>query len=341
MHAHVASVLKNSFNKTFSEEMLHRLVSYGITTIRNPEGPIEQSVNLKKDINSEILEGPQIFTDGRLLNSPLISIPFVEKKINSTSDVIEEINYQSKAGVDFIKLYVGLTPELVKEAISKAHSLGIKVIGHLYLTSWTYAANSDIDFLTYGVPLSPYLLSDKNREIFEKYGDGPYAHIFWLRLVDINDEEINQMIDSIVKNNVYVDPTLSIYEEMLKNASSNDKNILFKILQLTKKMYDRGVKLLTGTDIPNFNLVAGKSLHHELELLANAGIPISEVIQIATKNGAESMEISNFTGTIEKGKQAYMLVLLSNPVENISNTQNTQVIINDGKIIDKNKLLLE
>ena len=34
------------------------------------------------------------------------------------------------------------------------------------------------------------------------------------------------------------------------------------------------------------------------------------------------MGISNFTGTIEKGKQADMLVLLSNPIENISNTQN-------------------
>jgi hypothetical protein len=32
---------------------------------------------------------------------------------------------------------VGLTPELVQAAISEAHSNGIKVIGHLYLTSWS------------------------------------------------------------------------------------------------------------------------------------------------------------------------------------------------------------
>ena len=44
------------------------------------------------------------------------------------------------------------------------------------------------------------------------------------------------MIDSLVKNNVYVDPTLSIYEAMLKDSSSsNDKNVWSKILQLTKK----------------------------------------------------------------------------------------------------------
>ena len=86
-------------------------------------------------------------------------------------------------------------------------------------------------------------------------------------------------------------------------------------------MHDAGVKLMSGTDIPNFGLVAGKSLHRELELLEDSGISASEVIRIATRNGAESLGILNNTGTIEKGKQADMLVLLSNPLENISNTK--------------------
>src|SRR5688500_18229914 len=104
-------------------------------------------------------------------------------------------------------------------------------------------------------------------------------------------------------------------------------------------MHDNGVKLLTGTDIPNFDLVPGKSLHHELELLANAGIPTSDVIQIATKNGAEALRILNSTGTIEEGKQADMVVLSSNPIKNISNTKNIYMIINNGKIIDRINLL--
>ena len=45
------------------------------------------------------------------------------------------------------------------------------------------------------------------------------------------------MIDSLVKNNVDVDPTLSIYEAKLKDSSSsNDKNVWSKILQLTKNV---------------------------------------------------------------------------------------------------------
>jgi imidazolonepropionase-like amidohydrolase len=339
MHAHVAGVVKNSFNQTFSEETLHRLLAYGITTIRNPGGPTDQSVGLRNNVSLERIIGPQIFTAGSLLNSPVIPIPFVEKKVNSVLDINKEITNQADIGVDFVKLYVGLTPELVREAIDKAHSLGLGVIGHLYLTSWNDAANNNIDFLTHGVPVDPYLLSAQNRESFMEEGRGPFEHFHWLRLVNINGNEITEMIDSLVENNVFVDPTLSVYESMIKDNPAYAKNIWTKVLGLTKKMHDNGVKLLTGTDIPNFDLVPGKSLHHELQLLADAGIPTSDIIQIATKNGAEALEIANSTGTIEEGKQADMVVLSSNPIENISNTKNIDMIINNGKIIDRISLL--
>ncbi len=196
----------------------------------------------------------------------------------------------------------------------------------------------NIDFLTHGVPVNPYLLSPEDRKIFERNGDNPFDHVLWLELVDIDGKEIDEMIESLVKNNVYVDPTLSIYEAMLKD-NLNEQSIWPKVLQLTKKMYDKGVKILSGTDIPNFELVPGKSLHNELELLVDAGIPSPEVLKIATRNGAESMGLLNQTGTIEKGKQADILVLQSNPIEDISNTQDISMVISDGEIIDRNKTL--
>ncbi|HSA74803.1 MAG TPA: amidohydrolase family protein [Candidatus Nitrosocosmicus sp.] len=339
MHAHVAGVKKNSFNQTHSEEILHKLLAFGITTIRNPGGPTDQSVGLKNNVSSENIIGPQIFTAGTLLNSHNISIPFVETKVNSVSEVNEEISNQAKSGIDFIKLYVGLTPDLVKEAINKAHSLGLKVIGHLYLTNWKDAANYNIDFLTHGVPVNPYLLSSQNREIFIEYGEGPFDHFLWLELVEINSNEINEMIESLVKNNVYVDPTLSVYESMTKDNPASGQHLWPKVLQLTKKMHDSGVKLLAGTDIPNFNLAPGQSLHHELELLENAGIPIPHIIQIATKNAAESLGISNSTGTIEEGKQADLLVLSSNPLKNISSIKDIEMIVNNGKVVNRTSLL--
>ncbi|MGA7601608.1 MAG: amidohydrolase family protein, partial [Nitrososphaeraceae archaeon] len=141
MHAHVANVLKNSYNQSESEDMLSMLLAYGITTIRNTGGPTEQSVALKKNISEGKIMGPQIFTAGQLLNTPEIHVPFVEKQVVTEQDVRQEVRNQIEAGVDYVKMYVGLTPKLAQAAIHEAHSNGTKVIGHLYLTSWTDAAN--------------------------------------------------------------------------------------------------------------------------------------------------------------------------------------------------------
>jgi imidazolonepropionase-like amidohydrolase len=225
---------------------------------------------------------------------------------------------------------VGLTPELVKAAIHEAHSNEKKVIGHLYLTSWTDAANlgvednktaaNHIDFHTHGIPVSPYLLSEADRQRFMAAGDHPFNHFLWLDLVDLNGPEINEMINAVASSSIPVDPTLGIYEAMVKGEPQY-QYLWPKVLQLTKMMYNKGVPILSGTDLPNFDLVPGASLHHELKLLVEAGIPPIEVIKIATSNGARALHIEEETGTIEPGKQADMIVLSENPLDDVSNTR--------------------
>jgi imidazolonepropionase-like amidohydrolase len=342
MHAHVASVLKNSYNQTKSENMLNMLLANGITTIRNPGGPTEQSVALKKNVTTGKIKGPMIFTAGRLINDPQIPIPFVEKQVKTEQEVRQEVRLQAAVGVDYIKLYVGLTPNLVRAAIDQAHYNGIKVIGHLYLTSWTAAANLGIDALTHGVPVSPYLLSKDKQRIFIENRLGPFDHFLWLNLVNLNNSnstEINEIIKSLVTHKVPIDPTLDIYEAMLKD-NKKDQYLWPKVLRLTKMMYDNGVEVLSGTDIPNFGLVPGESLHHELELLVEAGISPLDVIKIAAGNGADALGILDKVGTIEHGKEADMIVLAANPIDNINNTKKIEAIIDDGKLIDREKILL-
>ena len=337
MHAHVAGVRKNSYDQGTSEDMLRMLLNYGVTTIRNPGGPTNKTVQLREEVLNENLSGPEIFTAGRLLNTPEFPIPFVEKQVTSEEEVRKEVRRQAAAGVDYIKLYVGLKPDLVKAAIEEAHSQGIKVIGHLYLTSWTDAANLGIDFLTHGVPVSPFLLPEDEQRIFNLTGGGPFDHSLWLDLVDLNGTEIRNMIDSLVQNHIPIDPTLSIYEAIFKHGIQDPQNEQRwnTVLQLTKMMHDSGIKILSGTDIPNFDLVAGESLHHELELLVEAGINTSDVIKIATKNGAEALDLINQTGTIEPGKEADILILSANPVTDIENTKQIDAVISNGRIIER------
>ena len=148
------------------------------------------------------------------------------------------------------------------------------------------------------------LSTDTRQTFFNEYGS-PFAHSLWIELVDLNSNEMKQMIEKLVEKNIGVDPTLGIFEVILSDDDWNDKNdfLLSKVLNLTKMMYNAGVPITSGSDIPNFSLEAGASLHHELELLAEAGIAPLEVIKIATKNSASSLGILDKVGTIETGKQ--------------------------------------
>src|SRR5918997_511336 len=331
MHAHVANVRKNSYNQNESEYILRMLLAHGVTTIRNPGGPTEQSVALRENVSEGKIVGPQIFTAGQLLNTPDIPVPFVEKQVRTEQDVRQEVRTQAAAGVDYIKLYVGLTPDLVEAAMNEAHINGKKVVGHLYMTSWTDAANLGIDALTHGVPVSPFLLSEADRQEFLEFSDHPFNHLLWLDLVDLNGPEINNMISALVNNEIPVDPTLDIYEIITKE--SQYQYLWPKVLQLTKMLYDNGVTILSGSDIPNFDLVPGASLHHELELLVEAGISPLEIIKIATRNGAHALGIEEEVGTVEAGKQADMIILSDNPLDDISNTMKIEAVINNGHFI--------
>jgi imidazolonepropionase-like amidohydrolase len=160
-----------------------------------------------------------------------------------------------------------------------------------------------------------------------------HSTIFWLDLVDLNGPEINNMISALVNNDIPVDPTLDIYEIIVKESQL--QNLWPKVLQLTKMLYDNEVTILSGTDIPNFDLVPGASLHHELELLVEAGIPPLEVIKIATRNGAQALGIEEDVGTVESGKQADMIILSDNPLDSINNTKKIEAVINNGKLIER------
>jgi imidazolonepropionase-like amidohydrolase len=177
-------------------------------------------------------------------------------------------------------------------------------------------------------------LSEADQQKFLESGDHPFNHLLWLDLVDLNGPEINNMISALVNNDIPVDPTLDIYEIITKESQ---QYLWPKVLQLTKMLYDNGVTMLSGTDIPNFDLVPGASLHHELEILVEAGISPLEVIKIATKNGAQALGIEKDVGTVAPGKQADMIILSDSPVDDISNTKKIEAVINNGHFIRDKK----
>ena len=105
--------------------------------------------------------------------------------------------------------------------------------------------------------------------------------------------------------------------------------------QVVVKMQSAGVGILAGTDSAAPELVPGFSLHEELVLLTQAGLSPMQALQSATKNPADFMGIAQKQGTIEVGKNADLLLLDANPLDDIRNTEKIRALVIHGRLLDR------
>ena len=95
-----------------------------------------------------------------------------------------------------------------------------------------------------------------------------------------------------------------------------------------------GIPIVVGTDggsWPHFlNLFHGPSTLREMELMVEAGMTASEVLRAATLTPAEMMGIDDVVGSVEVGKQADLIVVRGNPIEDLSVLENLEWVIKGG-----------
>ena len=115
-----------------------------------------------------------------------------------------------------------------------------------------------------------------------------------------------------------------------------------KYVELRKKMayelWKAGVPLMAGSDSPEFFLVHGFSLHDELGMFVKSGLTPFAALQTATINTATYLGVDKRKGTIEAGKEADLLLLDKNPLEDIRNTRSISAVFKGKKMYDKKEL---
>jgi imidazolonepropionase-like amidohydrolase len=91
---------------------------------------------------------------------------------------------------------------------------------------------------------------------------------------------------------------------------------------------------MAGTDTPLGFLIPGFSLHIELELLVESGMSELDAIKSATINPSRYFKMENYLGLIKKGYIADLILLETNPLENIKNTLDISLVVKDGKVYE-------
>jgi imidazolonepropionase-like amidohydrolase len=104
------------------------------------------------------------------------------------------------------------------------------------------------------------------------------------------------------------------------------------------RAYRAGVMLVTGSDAGNLLVFHGPTVHRELQLWKEAGIPAPVALRAATLNAARLLRAGNRIGSIRKGLDADLLIVDGNPMEDIQATERISLVIFKGERVDRSEL---
>jgi imidazolonepropionase-like amidohydrolase/ABC-type multidrug transport system permease subunit len=104
------------------------------------------------------------------------------------------------------------------------------------------------------------------------------------------------------------------------------------------RAYRHGVILVAGSDAGNVLVFHGPTVQHELQLWVDAGIPVQVALNAATLNAAKALRADARLGSIEKGKDATMLVVDGNPLQDIKATEAISFVMLKGERVDRSEL---
>ena len=119
--------------------------------------------------------------------------------------------------------------------------------------------------------------------------------------------------------------------------SSGEKELFLKGYKRVQEFLGRfvkaGGKIYSGTDSAAAT-TPGLSLHHEMELLVDAGLSPMDSLRSSTQWSAELLGLDNKLGTVEVNKLADLVILRGSPLEDIRRTKEIDQVIRDGEVVD-------
>jgi imidazolonepropionase-like amidohydrolase len=108
-----------------------------------------------------------------------------------------------------------------------------------------------------------------------------------------------------------------------------------------KTLEDAGITIAAGTDAGNIGTIHGPALFREFQLMKQAGLTPTQILQCATSNAAQLFggETGAHIGRIEKGYFADLVVLNSNPADDIAHGSDIESVMKNGVLYSANNLL--
>ena len=301
-----------------------QMLRAGVTTALDLGAPFD-ILDVRRKIDLGEIPGPRLLVSGPWITRVHYdTIPdSYEEVISSPEEGARKALELIDRGSDVIKTWEGLTQEDYHAIVTAAHSRGVKVHAHLY------------------DPEAIKMAIEAGVDVFQHVGSAgnpPYEEAL---INTIAHKEIP--VVQTISHRVWVYPSTLAFPSRLKRAEyktdmpgdiyrefmdsfqnfhqlpyfRNAANEIRNSKQSASQFIDAGARIGVGTDAASPLNMHLEAIWREMSALVDSGMTPIQVISAATKTNAEILGVFAERGSLEPGKQADILVVAGNPLEDV------------------------
>jgi imidazolonepropionase-like amidohydrolase len=352
---------------------LARYVAFGVTTVRDLHSNQDSILSLREQVALGNVFGPTIFTAGAMIDG----VPATYGDATAVRDddqARRAVDARVVAGVEYLKVYTRITPDLLKAILDEAGNFRTTVAAHLGLTDAVTAATMGVRSIEHmtGVPeatlAKPEPLYAAHRQsffagwtAFEKSWAGldsaalarTAARLAETRVVMVPTLGLHETYSRLDDPAVLASPDLKMVPDselsrwnvpdMIARAGWKGEDFAaFRASRANQDLFLREFKaaggtIAAGTDASNQMMVPGASEHDEMALLVAAGLTPTDAILAATKNGAQLLGADSL-GRVAPGKVADLVILAADPLADIANTRKIDRVMLRGLLFNADSI---
>lgn len=314
-HTHLSSM-------SAAERALHS----GVTTVRSSSVSYFQDVAIKNLVDKNYLAGPDMIPAG----------------IFVTPDLGESI----LADPELASLFNGVTSE---EALRKLVRINVERGAMFIKTRGTERAglpNTDPRKQTYSQEQLKVVVDEAAKydvpiQIHAHGDEGSYAAVqAGARSIEHGTYLSERTLKLMAEKGTFFVPTFSTVYDLTQPGGDYDnpilrnrgRHMLPELEETVKKARELGVTIVTGADT-GYSPNSLTRVSHEMTFFVEMGFSPFEAIRAATTDAARLLQIDDKTGQIAPGFEADLVVLNSNPIEDIKSTQDVILVMSNGHLV--------
>lgn len=309
-----------------SLQAAERALHSGVTTVRSSSVPYFQDVAIKNLVDKNYIAGPDMIPAGVFVTPNLGESVLADPELASlfegvtTEDALRKlVKINVDRGAMFIKTRgterAGL-PETDPRKQTYSYDQ-LKVVVD--------------EAAKYGVPIQIHGHGD----------EGSYAAVTaGARSIEHGTYLSEKTLRLMVEKGTYFVPTFSTVFDLTQPGGDYDnpilrnrgRHMLPELETTVKKARELGVNIVTGADT-GYGPNSLTRVSHEMTFFVEMGFSAFEAIRASTSVAAQLLQIEDKTGKISPGFEADLVVLNSNPIEDIKSTQDVILVISNGHLV--------